>query len=768
VALWLNSIAGSLKIKTAMQLNRDSQRTILLSALLAAATLAAFSPLFGNGFIKFDDGFYVVRNPHVAGGLTWNDLRWAFNTGYQGNWHPLTWVSHMLDVQLFGMRPGWHHLVSLLFHIANAVLLFVWLQRLTAATWRSLSVAALFALHPVHVESVAWVAERKDVLSTFFLLLTLLAYTAYTTYLGRTSSANPTPSTSPASTSSPKVALAELFSPQRRAYMLALVFFALGLMSKPMLVTLPFLLLLLDFWPLGRLQSNIPSGPLKALLREKIPFFALTSISSVVTLVAQQRGQATYLAVPFVDRLGNAVVSYWVYLAKTIWPLHLSIYYPHPWSGLVGAHPLPLAWVILAALGLAIISFGAFYYRLSAPWFTVGWFWFLGTLVPVIGIIQVGGQALADRYTYIPLIGIFLAVVWAASALVERRPAIKPVLAISTPIVLAICAVLTQRQAKFWHNDFTIFARALSVTPENALAHYHLGIAYRDQHLTAKALKEFQDTVAVDPHFALAYPEIGGILEDAGKGQEALELYEKSVKLNPRAGQLHNLLATRLWALGKQDEAFAQYEAALRSDPDYADAHFNFGVALASRGQFGDAVTQFAAACRLRPDDGEALGCLAEALMKQGRLSQAEDRFRQLTLLAPTNALAHYNLGLLLVERRSLDAALTQFQQAVAINSNYPDALVALAWLLATHPQIQFRQPVEAVKLAEHACELIGGKQSRFWSTLDVAYAGAGRFADAIKAASKAQELAVAEGQTNAAHAAALRIEDYKKRVASQ
>jgi tetratricopeptide (TPR) repeat protein len=540
-------------------------------------------------------------------------------------------------------------------------------------------------------------------------------------------------------------------------------------MSKPMLVTLPFLLLLLDFWPLGRFHSNIPTSiSLKMLLHEKIPFFVLAAISSVVTLIVQQKGHATYLAVSLEARLANAVVSYWIYLGKTIWPLHLSIYYPHPSSGLVRLHPWPQSWVILAALGLLIISFAAFYYRRLVPWFAVGWFWFLGTLVPVIGIVQVGGQAMADRYTYIPSIGIFIATIWAASALAEWRPAIKPVLVISAALVLTVCAVLTQRQVKFWRNDFTIFAHALSVTPDNALAHYHLGIAYRDEGQTAKAMTEFRAAVAVDPFYVLAYPEIGGILEDAGKGLEALELYQQAVKVNPRAEQLHNLLATRLWGQGKQEEALFHYAAALRCNPDYADAHFNFGVALASRGQFADATAHFAAACRLRPDDREALGCLAEALMKQGRLSQAEDRFRELTRLAPTNALAHYNLGLLLVERSSLDAALPQFQQAVAINPNYPDALNALAWLLATHPQIQFRQPVEAVKLAQRACELNGGKQSRFWSTLDVAYAGAGRFTDAIQAATRAQELAAAEGQTNAAQAAAVRIEEYKKCLANQ
>jgi tetratricopeptide (TPR) repeat protein len=742
-----------------MQPNRETWRTCLLSVLLASATLAAFAPVVRNDFIKFDDGFYVVHNPHVAGGLNWSNLRWALRTGYQGNWHPVTWVSHMVDVQLFGMRPGWHHLISLLFHTANAVLLFVWLQRLTTATWSSLSVATLFALHPLRVESVAWIAERKDVLSTFFLLLTLMAYACYAKLLGRTSSASP-------ASSAGKVGRAELVLPNRRAYVLALLCFALGLMSKPMLVTTPFLLLLLDFWPLGRQESAASiNTTLKTLIREKIPFFVLSAISSIVTLAVQEKGHATYLEIPPGGRLANAVASYWIYLGKALWPLRLSIFYPHPLSGASGSHLWPPALLVLAVAGLLAISFAAWRFRRVAPWLMVGWFWFLGTLVPVIGIIQVGGQALADRYTYVPLIGIFIAVTWTASAVAQRWAETRPVLTVSGVTVVVLCAVMTQRQVKFWHNDFTVFNHALEVTPNNALALYHLGIAYRDQKQTAKAMDKFLATVAVDPSYALAYPEIGGILEDQGKAQEALQVYQQAVKQLPGSGQLHNLLATRLWAQGKQEEAVAQYAAAVRCNPDYADAHFNYGMALASRGQFEDASAQFAAACRLQPDDTEALGCLAEALMKQGLFSQAEDRLRELAELAPTNAAAHQKLGMLLAERGNFDGALSQFQQAVALSPNWPDALNALAWLLATNPRVEFRKPIEAVNLAERACILAGGKQSRYWSTLDVAYAGAGRFADAVQAATKAEQLAIAEGQTNAAQSAAHRIEDYRKRM---
>ena len=748
--------------------NRETWPSWLLTVLLAVATFSAFSPVVQNEFIKFDDGFYVVRNPHVASGLSWNNLRWALAAGYQGNWHPVTWFAHMLDVQLFGMRPGWHHLINLLFHTINTVLLFVLLRRLTGAVWRSLLVAALFGLHPLHVESVAWIAERKDMLSTLFLFLTLLAYAEFAKYAHSSNSSSTETSVSPAHPSAVPEGnrLEGLFPPMRRAYLATLLFFALGLMSKPMLVTVPFLLLLLDFWPLGRFSTLPPKRlALTPLLREKAPFFALALASSVVTLIVQQENHATYLRPPLGTRLANALVSYWIYLGKTFWPAHLSIFYPHPASGLAGALPWSAAALIAAALVLVAVTCGAWLFRRSAPWFTIGWLWFLGTLLPVIGIVQVGGQALADRYTYIPLIGIFIAFAWGIAALTQWRAFLKPPLAISSGAILAICAVLTQQQVKIWRSDFTVFAHALALNPHNALACYHLGIAYRDQGQTAKALTEFQAAVKADPTFALAYPEIGGILEDQGKPQQALAVYQRGLQAAPGAGQLHDLVATRLWAQGKQEEALAQYATALHCDPKDADAHFNFGVALSSRGQFTDAAFHFAAACRLRPDDREALSCLAETLMKEGRLSQAEDRYRELTQLSPTNALAHQNLGLLLVERGNLNDALKQFEQAVAVNPNWPEALNALAWLLATHPSVESRNPAQAVKLAERACQLTGDKQPRFLGTLDVAYASAGRFADALRAAVIGRELAEAAGQTNAAQAAAARIENYKQQL---
>jgi tetratricopeptide (TPR) repeat protein len=736
---------------------REPRHSFLLCGLLVIVSFLSFWPLLHNGFIKFDDGFYVVHNPHVVGGLTAQNVSWAFSSGYQGNWHPLTWLSHMLDVELFGLKPGWHHLVNLLFHAANSVLLMALFRRMTGAPWRSFFVAALFALHPLHVESVAWAAERKDVLSTFFFVLTLLAYVVYVR--------------APTGGLQSGGEVSSSMDRRKMAYGMTLALFALALMSKPMVVTTPFVMLLLDFWPLGRLASSLDatapnsvsdtlrSSVFKSLVREKIPFFGLAMLSCLVTYFVQQSHRAMYLNPPFGHRLANAAESYWRYLGHSIWPMHLAIFYPFP-----AGSDQPSVWLALGSLlGLATVSGIAIVYRRQAPWFSVGWFWYLGTLVPTIGIIQVGGQAMADRYTYLPLIGIFICLVWGAAALAKGNLARLNVAAGAGALVLVVCAVLTFKQASCWRSDLTVFEHALAVTRGNALAHYHVGIALRDQGRNDDAMLQFRAAIEADPSFASAYTDAGSILENEGKEQDAFALYEQGVKATPWAEQIHNHMAARLWADGKQDAALEHYAAALRCDPDFADAHFNLGLALSSLGKYADAARHFREVCRLKPDDTEALGCLAESLLKDGRMVQATSCYRELTRLAPTNASAHQSLGLLLVQQGDFNLAMKEFNQAVQLKPDWPEALNAMAWLLATNPRMDLRNGAEAVQLAERACQLSDGKQARFWSTLDVAYAEAGRFMDAIAAASKAESLAEAAGQTNAAKAAQARIEFYRQ-----
>ncbi|HVV71800.1 MAG TPA: tetratricopeptide repeat protein [Verrucomicrobiae bacterium] len=758
---------------------RGLRPAILFPVLLALITLAGYSTLLRNGFVKIDDGFYILHNPHVTGGLTWANLGWAFRSGYQGNWHPLTWLSHMVDVQVFGLRPSGHHLTSLLFHTANVLLLWRLLQLLTRASWASFVVAGLFALHPLHVESVAWAAERKDVLCTFFFFLMLLAYSLYAqkqvqgSKPGREDKPTSTPNPEAASGASRLGPLCRGMSTPERLYGLTLGCFVLALMSKPMVVTAPFVLLLLDFWPLGRLKtagdpladSTSPAvskqGNVLRLIREKIPFFLLAAGSSVLTLLVQESNRATYLELPLGTRVANAVASYWRYLGKMVWPKDLAVFYPlNPASV---AH-LGSMETVAGILGLLAVSALALACRRRAPWFLTGWFWYVGTLVPVIGLIQVGGQAFADRYTYIPSIGVFLCVVWGGAAWIQRHPRLQPVAAATSAAVLCTCAVLTFTQTSYWRSDFTLFEHALKSTSNNALAHYHVGIGYRDQKQNAKAMDQFRAAIQADPTFAPAYSDLGALLEDEGRSDEALGLYQQAVKATPWAEQVHNHLGSRFWAEGQQEKALAEYAAALRCNPDFADAHFNLGLALSSRGNLKEAASHFAAVCRIRPGDVEALACLAEALFKEGRLNQAAGCFRSLAELAPTNSEAPQNLGLILAEQGEFGPALAQFRRAVQLRPDWPDALNALAWVLATHPQLDPGNAPNAVTYAERACQLSGGKQSRFWSTLDVAYAGAGRFEDAVGAATRAKALAEAAGQTNAARAAEARIESYRKR----
>jgi len=758
-----------------------SWRTVVLAGLLALATLAVFQPVLNAEFIKLDDGFYVIHNPHVATGLTWANIKWAFRSRYQANWHPLTWLSHMLDVQLFGLNPGWHHFTNLLLHTANAIMLFVLLQGLTRAPWRSFLVAGLFALHPLHVESVAWVSERKDVLSTLFLLGTLVTYWKYTrTEEGREKREEDSPITHPPSLASvqegqaPRITLRR--SDARRFYVLSLVLFALGLMCKPMLVSLPALLLLLDFWPLRRFEPESGVRP-KALIQEKVPFLALAFASCVITLVAAAGGRTGALQLPLSARLANAVASYLKYLGKMVWPTELAIFYPHPATRYPFSTQWP-AWELLAgALVLVGISILALHWRKRAPWFTTGWFWYLIALLPVIGLLRVGGQAMADRYTYIPLIGIFICIAWGLASLAQpghascsdaptlhARRAYAPTCLFGIGVAaLVACSLVARHQLGFWRNNSLLFEHALAVTCDNAVAFYNIGRTCEEQNNPNVAMTFFRATLAADPSYFAASSDLGLLLEQRGHTTQALGLYLEAARHAPWAEDIQNHLGTMLWKMNREDEAIAHYIAAVQAAPDFADAHYNLGTCLATRGEWPGAVSEFEAVVRLRPNDADAQACLAQALLNEGEPAAAENRFRQVALLAPTNAEAHLHLGMLAARRNDLDAALAEFGLAVKLRPDWPEALNGLAFLLATHPKLEQRNGAEAVRLAERACAMAGTNQPRFWGTLDTAYAEAGRFDDAIHAAEKARDLALAADQKGVAEAASARLELYRK-----
>jgi len=518
--------------------------------VLAAVTLTLYLPILQHGFVNYDDPDYVTGNVHVQAGLTWSGIVWAFKSGfpftgihYAANWHPLTWISHMLDCQLFGLKhPGGHHLTSLLLHTANSVLLFFLLNQLTGARWRSAFVAALFAWHPLHVESVAWVSERKDVLSAFFWMLALMAYAQF-------------------------VRESKIRSPKSKVfYVLALLLFACGLMSKPMVVTLPFVLLLLDFWPLGRIQdSEFKLHNLLRLLLEKLPFFALTAASCIITFMVQQGALWSTVSLPFSFRLANALMSYVRYISKMFWPTDLALIYPYP-------HHWPLAGVIALAVLLVMWSVLFLCWAKRFPYLVVGWFWYLGTLVPAIGLVQVGVQSMADRYTYLPSIGVFIAVVWGFNDLLKSFPQKTKIAAVAGSLALVGCLVLTSIQLSYWRNSVILFWHTVRVTTDNYAADDCLGKALEDTGLVSTPAQLYAEAVRIEPDYPMGQFDLGMIQVQQGKPNEASNHLAIAVQLVPRNPVMQFDFGVFLSQHGQPAKAIAHFKAALADKPDFPEA----------------------------------------------------------------------------------------------------------------------------------------------------------------------------------------------------
>jgi len=553
---------------------------ITICLLLIGVTAACFWRVTGNGFVNYDDSLYVTDNSHVQAGLSLQGVKWAFTTGENANWHPLTWLSHMLDVELYDLKPWGHHLTSLLLHILNTVLLFLLLARMTGSLWRSGLVAALFGVHPLHVESVAWVAERKDVLSTLFWILTMWAYVRYAEH------------------------------PGVKRYLPVAVLFALGLSAKPMLVTLPFVLLLLDYWPLRRyaefkVQSskfnvgsqvantqhptpNTGSTSPRRLVWEKAPLFALAAASSIVTYIVQQKGGAVVTLEKYSTgvRAANALVAYVGYMAKMLWPGKLAVFYPHPDRG------LPLWQVVGAGVVLALITGLVIRAGKPRPYLAVGWLWYLGTLFPVIGLIQVGSQAMADRYTYVALIGLFVMIAWApgeprpvkeqrggkrksapTSKLPHSHTPILPALAL---IAIAAIAVRSWAQAGYWQDGLTLYRHALDVTPNNAIMRYNMGVALARRGDVEQAMEHFQEAVRLQPNYAQVYHNMGVLLDSRGMRTEAIEAYREAVRLKPNLAESHNNLAVALYGRGDYAGAWEEVricrELGFHPHPEFLEA----------------------------------------------------------------------------------------------------------------------------------------------------------------------------------------------------
>lgn len=574
------------------------RKTFLICLLLFGLTFLVFLPATQNAFLNYDDNVYVTENPHVQSGPTWANLKWAFTTGHAANWHPLTWLSHMADCWFYGPKPAGHHLTSVLLHALNTMLLFLVLQRMTDATWRSLVVALLFGLHPLRVESVAWVAERKDVLSGFFFMLTLLAYAQYV----RFSRVNE--------------------SKSHRFYFFALAAFVSGLMSKPMLVTVPFVLLLLDWWPLKRFATDDLRLAIWNLFREKIPFFLLSALSCVVTFKIQQSDAAVVNILPFAARVENVLVSYGRYISKLFWPVNLAVYYPHP-------NNWPLATVLTCAIALALASWFAISAARKHSYFTVGWFWFLGMLVPVIGLVQVGTQSMADRYTYLPMIGILVLIVWGIHEVaIRRRPLIVIFTVIGATTVFA-CVALTFRQIGYWRDSETLFRHALAATKENSVAHDNLGRALGEKGQLDEAMEQYQAALELNANDPYANNGLGVLLMKKRNYAEAAEYLRKTLALDPKNAIAHYNLGLILANWGSLDEAIRHFEETIRFMPDYAEAHNNLGGALAMQRRFNDAIPHYRQAIRLKPNVAIIHKNLGVALLETGQLDEAIDEFRE-------------------------------------------------------------------------------------------------------------------------------------------
>ncbi len=653
--------------------------------LLTVAVLLVFGQTLRHEFINCDDDLYVYNNPQVTKGLTLTGIVWALTHNHAGFWHPLTSISHMLDCQLYGLNAGGHHLTNVLLHAVTAILLFLVLRRMmglrsnnsigAAATqagtlWSSAFVAAVFAIHPLRVESVAWVAERKDVLSGLFFMLTLLAYVRY-------------------------VEKSKVQSPKSKVwYGLMLLFFALGLMSKQMLVTLPFVLLLLDYWPLERFTIYDLRFTIPRLLLEKLPLFLLAIAASFTAFLTQNSygAMVTPEGLPLGLRLANGLVSYLTYILKMFWPDNLAVFYPYPAR-------VPTWEIAVAGALLLFITMQAVMFAQRRPYLLVGWLWYLGMLVPVIGLVQVGAQSHADRFTYLPQIGLYLVVVWAIRDLAASWRWRRQVLGVAAFSVMAVLMACAWKQTSYWRNSETLWTHTLACTSGNYLAHSNLGDVVMGQGRFTEAIEHFQKAIEIKPGYAAAYNNLGtaflnqGRLDEAaeyyhraleiypgfaeshnnlglllarqGRTAEAMEHYQRAIELNPNRAEFYINLGNLFATQGRSAEAIAQLHRAIDLNPDYPEAHYNLGMAFGTLGHLDEAVRQYRKAIKIKPDYANAHGNLANVLVAQGKLDEAIAEYRQTLELEPKSAQAHFRFGQALQTQHKFEAAMKEYQKAL-------------------------------------------------------------------------------------------------------
>jgi Flp pilus assembly protein TadD len=655
---------------SALPLGRPNRRQIIaIYLVLALISLAVFGQTIRYNFVNFDDDLYVYDSRAIKAGLTTKGIAAAFTTPHARNWHPLTTISHMLDCQLYGLNAGRHHATNMLLHTFAVLLLFRVLQQMTSSIWKSSLVAALFAVHPLHVESVAWVSERKDVLSAVFFFLMLSAYTSYAR------------------------------GPSVGRYLLVAGLFGAGLMSKAMLVTAPVILLLLDYWPLRRTAGRKTkskhrtvalsghTSPVSRLILEKVPFFVLAAGACVVTFVVQKRAVGAIPPLPLPWRVENAVVSYLIYVWQTLWPTRLAVFYPHPNDTLT-------VWEVILASGLLVtITLTAILFRSKRPYLFTGWLWYLVMLVPVIGLVQVGEQGHADRYTYLPHVGLFLLMVWGVADVIQPHRSIWRFAAVTAPVIIVALAATAYIQTSYWRNSESLWTHALAVTSNNDFAHNNLGYLCIDSGNLNEAISHFEAAAMIRHNKTHKHYNVGSAF----------------VEMN---------LADALARKGESDEAMVHYQESIRLEPNYADAYYNRGNLLLAKGNIDDAIADWEKTLQLQPNDADAHTCLGNALLRKGSLNEA---------------IAHY-------------------QTALALAPDDPHSRNNLAWILATSSDDKIRDGGKAVEFAQQAVAISGGREPQFIRTLAAAYAESGRFSESIAAAQQAAMIANMQGKRRLAN----------------
>jgi protein O-mannosyl-transferase len=709
---------------------------VLISTGLVLLILAAFEPLRHNDFVSYDDIDYVTDNPQIQSGLTPQSIRWAFTTYFAANWHPLTWLSHMADIELFGLNPLGHHLHNLLLHTLSTVLLFWLLYQMTGKVWCSAFAAIVFGIHPLRVESVAWSAERKDVLCTLLFMLTLAAYLYHVKQggIGR--------------------------------YLLVVLCFILGLMAKPMLVTLPIVLLLLDFWPLNRMphspgireQCVYPRCSYRTLITEKIPLLIIAFISCVITYQAQQHGKsiATQEQFPVVFRVLNAGTSYIAYIGKIFWPQNLAVLYPFPETGFrVGS-------VAAAFAGIFAISGYAVFQCRQKPYLLTGWLWYVVTLIPVIGLVHVGSQRIADRYTYLPSIGILLMATWAAAEFSSAKAYRKIICSLLGGVIIAAMLIATRTQLTYWQNSITLYKHTLAITSDNCIIESNLGIALMHQNRLPESFEHLSRALAMHPNDFLPNANMASVLMLQKQPEQAMFYINKAVKISPKDPMILWQKGLVLEMQGKVTEAIQAYEESLKYNRNDADSWYHLGTVKNSKGLFDAAEEAFRQCLKINPNHVQAGVNLGSLLQTENRMEEAAGCYRMVLRNEPNDYVICFALASISANTGKLSESIGYYRDTLRFKPDHTPALNDLAWILAAAPDTQIRNPQEAMSLVRKACELTDFKNPSFLDTLAVAYAANNQFKEAIETAQKAIDLANAAGQTDLASRMKKRLQLYQ------